>query len=109
MNKTIFCDIDGTIVDHGDQTILLPGVTAQFRKWIQEDCAIILTTGRKESLRASTVAMLAQHKIPYDVLLMGLPRGPRIIINDTKPSAPEEPTAIAVNLKRNEGLESVEV
>jgi uncharacterized HAD superfamily protein len=106
MNKTIFCDIDGTIVDHGDQTILLPGVKEQFKKWIQEDCMIILVTGRKESLRSSTIEMLAQHGIPYDTLIMGLPRGPRVIINDRKPNLPED-TAVGITLERNEGMEKL--
>lgn len=102
MPQTIFCDIDGTVVDHSDQTKLLPGVKEQFKKWVHEECMIILTTGRKESLRDSTVAMLAQHGLPYDLLIMGLPRGERIVINDRKPTG--EATVGCYNPYRNEGL-----
>jgi len=38
----------------------------------------------------------------YDILIMGLPRGERIIVNDSKPDGTK--TATAINLVRNKGF-----
>lgn len=104
---TIFLDIDGCIVRHSctsKNAILLPGVRAAFMAWIKSGYTIILTTGRKESLRQDTELMLRNLELSYDHLIMGLPRGPRLIINDRKPGSLRN-TALAINLTRNEGFE----
>ena len=57
---TIFCDIDGTLVTHSKPTnattpthklTLLEGTTEKLLEWDKLGYRIILTTGRKESLR----------------------------------------------------------
>lgn len=101
MAQTIFCDLDGTVFQHaGDE--ILDGVQEQFYKWVSEEAMIILVTGRKESLRKRTEEALAKYNLPYDLLIMGLPRGERIIVNDRKPSG--EATAGCYSPCRNEGL-----
>lgn len=116
MNKrphTIFLDIDGCILKHmgnlheiwleRDNPVILPGVVEAFNEWESKGYRIILTTGRKESMRELTVKQLAAVGIYYDHLLCGLGGGARYLINDLKPNS-DAPTAIAINLKRNEGL-----
>lgn len=104
--KTIFIDIDGTIFKHGTN-LILPGVKEKFQQWLREDCKIIITTGRKESLRQQTEEDLKARGVVYDLLIMGLPRGPRVVINDYKPDNPTVETAIGWTVKRDEGLESL--
>jgi len=114
--KTIICDIDGTISHHtGDITTihqdhlqLLPGVKERFMEWDRKGYNIILLTGRRESYRQATEQQLSDVGIFYDQLVMGVKNGQRILINDMKPNN-TDPTAIAVNLVRNEGMEKVNV
>jgi len=107
--KTIFCDIDGTLVEHtGDITKnttsqLLNNVIDSIKQWDKLNYKIILTTGRKESTRKKTEEQLSNLGIVYEQLIMGLPNGHRVIINDKKTNGIEN-TAYAINLVRNEGL-----
>ena len=117
--KTIICDIDGTLVSHvttpshmfEDTTRieLLPGVKEKFDEWDSKCYKIILLTGRKESMREQTVCQLRDLGIFYDQLIMGAGGGARVLINDLKPKEnhPDNPTAISINLNRNEGLKNV--
>jgi len=114
--KTLFIDIDGTLLHHfgvpNKQTlkdpVVLPEVLEKLAEWERKGYRIILTTGRKESERELTVKQLQSVGIQYDHLIMGLSRGDRVIINDIKPDS-DRPTAVAVNLIRNKGLEGVEL
>ncbi len=115
MNKTIFCDIDGTLLKHHgglypitqNEPEILPDVIDVISTWKGKDYKIILTTGRPESMRKLTVDQLNSVGIFYDMLIMGLPRGERIVINDTKPDGTK--TARAINIERNEGVRSVRI
>ena len=112
--KTIFCDIDGVVIEHcGDISIqskiepkILDGVIDCFKQWDIKGYKIILTTGRKESMRKDTEEQLRKVNIFYDYLLMGITGGIRIIINDRKLSSKED-TAIAICVDRNEGLKNI--
>ena len=114
--KTIFCDIDGTLVKHElpwknaipkKQLELLPGTIEKFSEWDAKGYIIILVTGRKESLRANTERQLAEIGIIYDQLVMGIGGGPRVLINDDKPNGTK--TASAVNIVRNFGISEIEI
>jgi phosphoglycolate phosphatase-like HAD superfamily hydrolase len=113
--KTIICDIDGTILYHYgslDRVILLPpsllpGVLEKFNEWNSKGYYIIFLTGRKESMRELTIKQLNSLGLYYDVLIMGAPRGERVIINDTKPDG--SITARAVPLERNKGLNTEDI
>ena len=109
--KTIFCDIDGTLWNHvggvPDQATckghkLLPNTKEAIDKWDRLGYRIILTTGRKESLRPKTEKELLRLGIVYDKLIMGLGGGVRILINDRKPNG-DKNTCYAVNVVRNKG------
>jgi len=114
---TIFCDIDGTLVTHSKPTDaqlpshklnLLDGTIEKILEWDKLGYRIILTTGRKESLRKVTEQQLAEAGIIYDQLVMGIGGGKRYIINDRKPNGTED-YAIAINLKRNQGIKNINI
>ena len=109
--KTIFCDLDGTLVKHSNpidtqnpNLILevLPGVHEKLKDWDMKGYTIIITTGRKESTRPATIKQLARAGIPYDQLIMGFGGGDRVLLNDKKPDG--RITAYAINLDRDKGL-----
>ena len=114
--KTIFLDIDGTILCHmGDvhkimtlDSFVLEGVVNKIIEWNKKNYNIILTTGRKESMRRVTEKQLEREGIVYDKLIMGLGGGQRIVINDVKPEE-TEPSAKAIVVLRNKGLEDINI
>tara|TARA_R100000734_G_C3319212_1_gene114644 strand:+ start:9478 stop:9840 length:363 start_codon:yes stop_codon:yes gene_type:complete len=112
---TIFCDLDGTLVEHSSPTQaqlpthklnVLDGTLEKLKEWERNGFTIILTTGRKESLRRVTKKQLEEAGIIYDVLIMGIGGGKRILINDRKLDRSED-YAIAINLDRNEGVKNL--
>ena len=115
MQKTIFCDIDGTLFQHWneglstqleDTAVLIPGARKMLDKWQAAGHMIILTTGRRESQRKMTEEQLARNNLYFDKLIMGLPRGTRLVVNDHK--AGQLPRAQAVSVLRNSNLISVD-
>jgi hypothetical protein len=115
--KTIFCDIDGTLVEHNSPSDVadprfklkvLDGTIEKLNEWDSKGYNIILVTGRKESLRFSTEIQLRNVGIFYDKLIMGIGGGERIVINDLKPNSTES-TALHFCLKRNEGISNIDV
>jgi hydroxymethylpyrimidine pyrophosphatase-like HAD family hydrolase len=114
--KTIFCDIDGTLIKHdspeisfksGYKMVLLEGTLEKLLEWDRLGYNIILTTGRKESMRAMTQEQLDEVGIFYDQLIMGLGGGERYLINDTKPDGTI--TARSISLERNEGIKNINI
>lgn len=112
--KTIFCDIDGTILKHvgalskiGYDQEVLPGVLEKFDEWQRRSYRIIITTARPESMRSLTENQLKNIGIAYHQLVMDLPTGPRYVINDNYPNG--EIRAFGVPVVRNEGLEKVDI
>lgn len=105
LSHTWFVDLDGTVLDHNGhltgQEKLLPGVK-EFWEEIPPGDHIVITTGRAEEYRESTLAFLDQQGLRYDTALFGLPLGERIVINDDKPGGLK--TAMAWNVKRNKGF-----
>ena len=114
-NKTYFIDVDGTIVKHVSnedldniletnqlfEEILLPGVHQLWSQFQPED-KIIITTARRESHRVLTEKIFSSNNLRFDSMIMDLPSGPRILINDTPDSLYKK--AIAINVKRNDGF-----
>ena len=115
--KTIFCDIDGTLVKHFPPTEtarpdismeILPGTLQKLLEWDKKGYNIILVSGRRESSRRQTEAQLSSLGIIYDHLILGIGGGKRYIINDRKPYGKED-YAIAINLERNSGIEEIDI
>ena len=114
--KTIFLDIDGTLIFHhgnvsmqlSQKPILLPGTIEKLNEWDKKGYNIILTTGRRESCRKQTENQLSELGIFYDYLIMGIGGGDRIIVNDRKPNSQED-TAAFFCLQRNVGISSINI
>tara|TARA_R100000734_G_C3307136_1_gene97670 strand:- start:286 stop:651 length:366 start_codon:yes stop_codon:yes gene_type:complete len=115
--KTIFCDIDGTLVEHmkpSEATMPfscmkpLPGAVDKLLEWERKGYNIILTTGRRNCARKQTEEQLANAGIVYDQLIMGFGGGKRYLINDRKPNGQED-YAVAINIERNTGIGNIEL
>lgn len=113
---TIFCDIDGTLVKHEPPSTscrsnhsleLLPGTLEKLMEWEKNGFRVILTTGRKESMRIVTEKQLSDAGIFYDLLIMGIGGGPRYLINDKKPNG--ENACFCISLDRNVGIKDVDI
>lgn len=116
LEKTIFLDIDGTLIKHHGQGLfgqlkqhpeLLPDVLGKLKEWDERGYTVILTTGRRECSRHVTEDQLAQMGIFYDQLIMGIGRGERVVINDCKTDGAS--TTRGITIKRNAGLTGVEL
>lgn len=113
---TIFCDIDGTLVKHcplyesckeTHKMELLPGSIEKLSEWELKGYRIILTTGRKESLRKVTEKQLSEVGIFYDQLIMGIGGGARYLINDKKPDGTM--ACFSFSPDRNYGISDIEI
>jgi dTDP-glucose pyrophosphorylase len=113
--KTIFCDIDGTIIKHVhrfsyvgfEPAIALKGVIDKFNEWDSKGHKIILTTARKESARMLTEKQLTDLGLCWDQLVMGVTSGERILIND-KHLESDRDRATSINLITDQGFEETE-
>ena len=113
--KTIFCDIDGTLIKHcspskiseSEDVSLLSGTLEKLEEWDSAGYNIILVTGRKESLRKHTERQLFKAGIIYDKLIMGIGGGTRYIVNDEKPDGTV--TCYSISLKRNSGIKDIDI
>jgi len=114
--KTLFLEIDGTLVKHENPSItskpshkmvVLKGTIDRLLEWNKKGYTIILTTGRRESNRELTEKQLQEAGIFYDQLIMGVGRGPRVVINDIKPDGMI--TAYSINVDRNIGISNIDI
>lgn len=114
--KTLILDIDGTLVMHHGKGLkgqfdeplqVLPGVIKKFHEWDTKSYNIILLTGRRESHRAETERQLRDAGLFWDQLVMGVGPGPRYLINDGRFDGTV--MTFAINVKRNGGLEEIDV
>ena len=108
--KTWIFDLDGTLVTHNayktGEDVLLPGVL-DFLQKIPPDDYILIITGREKEAKEQTIKFLNKVGIRFNEIIFEMPLGERILINDDKPSGLQ--TSFAVRLKRNEGLENLDV
>ena len=128
-NKTLFVDLDGTLLTHLtndqlDDIIQKHGArsfmhekplksTVSFLKKLKKANSknmIIFTTARDSKHKDHTIRVLQRLRIKYDNILFEINSGPRYIVNDMKPvgsvgnKLPYK-TAYAVNLTRNKGIQ----
>ena len=103
---TWILDIDGTLVRHNghltSRDVILPGV-AEFWKTIPDGDFVILLSARQEKFRSETIQFFRDNNLHFDALIMGLPTGERVLINDDKPGGLR--TALAVCVPRDVGLQ----
>ena len=103
--KTIFCDIDGVLVQNASNYFEpkwndASPINENINQIKNNHYYIVLTTSRPENEREATIEMLKKHGIPFDKLIMGLPHSQRVIINDFAATNPY-PSATAINVPRN--------
>lgn len=109
---TILCDIDGTIIQHENipdystDIVLLDGALEKMDEWYRDNAYVILTTSRNPDDREKLVKALSKQNIKYDSLVMGLPPGPRYLINDKKPYS-EITMAQSFEVKRDVGIKTI--
>ena len=70
---------------------------------------IVILTARPEGYRGTTEHQLRKANLMWDVLLMGMPTGQRVLINDRKVEESDIEMAIAVNLERDKGMEGLDL
>lgn len=102
--KTWILDVDGTLVKHNGYKIdgydtLLDGVK-EFFETLNPDDKVVLLTARKEEFLPALKDFLKENNICYDYLLIDMPMGERILVNDRKPSGLD--MAFAINKNRDE-------
>ena len=109
--KTLFLDIDGTLLKH-QHTItdvylqpaeVLPGVVEKINEWDSQGHTIILVTARKESTRELTEKQLRQFGLAWNHLIMGVGGGRRFLVND-KLNEGDINRAVGINVVTNEGF-----
>lgn len=111
--KTIFIDIDGTLIFQTTDSLglhsktVLPGVFKKWSEWRKRGYRIILTTARRESQRRATEEQLTNLGLSWDSMIMGAD-GTRVLINNFSTNS-TEPRAIAINLEKNKGLSEVDI
>ena len=115
-NKTIFTDIDGTLVHQVRfeeidpfSSVALPGVVEKMTQWFKEGHHIVLTTARPEELRDLTIQEMDLLGIPFHQLVMGIGRAERILINNASEERPQEVRAAAIQAEKNGGFQNVNI
>ena len=112
MSKTVFIDLDGTIVFHNYEPLkvkdkFLPGVLSFLKKLKDENFFCILTTNRSKEMAEPVILMLKKEiQFEFDREIFDLPVGVRVLINDNKN---EEVRAIAFAVNRNTGLTNLTI
>ena len=86
---------------------MIHGTVDKIREWDSKGYKIILTTGRKESLREVTVNQLSFAGIVYDQLVMGIGGGSRVLINDLRANGDQ--SAFVYQPARNEGIAGIDL
>jgi hypothetical protein len=109
--KTIFSDIDGTLIEqvrfeqlNPNIANVLPGVKEKMDEWYEAGHYIVLTTARPENLREITIQQMSVAGIRYHQLVMGIGREERILINNNSKGEPDNARAMAVAVGRDAGF-----
>ena len=105
---TIFCDFDGCLVDNGSKFGLKGWRTKAIKKNIESlnslsknnNIYLIITTSRPYSELFYVKKILNKNNIKYNNIIMNLPHGRRILVNDFSNTNPY-PSALAINIERN--------
>lgn len=112
-NKTIFIDLDGTLIEHQsspwnpDNDKILPGTIEKLKEWTNKGYKIILTTGRPLQFCVKVLNIFYSEGITFFQIVGNLPLGERILINDIK--FDKDKKASSIEVKRNEGIQNIEL
>ena len=113
--KTIFSDIDGTLIEQVrfedlDPNVVnvLPGVAEKMNEWYEAGHHIVLTTARPWNLELITKQQMETAGIRYHQIVMGIGREERILINNNSKGEPDNHRAMAVSVLRDGGFTNLE-
>ena len=113
--KTIFSDIDGTLIkqvrfEDLDPNVVnvLPGVAEKMNEWYEAGHHIVLTTARPWNLELVTKQQMENAGIRYHQIVMGIGREERILINNNSSKDPQRNRAFGVPVLRDGGFENLE-
>ena len=113
--KTIFSDIDGTLIEQVrfedlDPNVVnvLPGVAEKMNEWYEAGHHIVLTTARPWNLELITKQQMETAGIRYHQIVMGIGREERILINNNSSKDPQRNRAFGVPVLRDGGFENLE-
>ena len=113
--KTIFSDIDGTLIEQVrfedlDPNVVnvLPGVAEKMNEWYDAGHHIVLTTARPWNLELVTKQQMETAGIRYHQIVMGIGREERILINNNSKGEPDNHRAMAVPVARDGGFANLE-
>ena len=113
--KTIFSDIDGTLIEQirfedldPNVVNVLPGVAEKMNEWYEAGHHIVLTTARPWNLELITKQQMETAGIRYHQIVMGIGREERILINNNSKGEPDNHRAMAVPVARDGGFENLE-
>lgn len=107
---TMFVDCDGVLIKSsaeffypqwGETNGIEKNISVINKAYDSGKATIIITTSRKEEYRQITIDQLEKLGVKYHRIIFDLPHAKRILINDYSNSN-QYPTAIALNLKRDE-------
>lgn len=109
--KTWFLDFDGTLVEQrsykSDEDYILEDTLHFFKNVVKNEDFVVITTGREEEYRSRIESFMSKHGLKCDMIICGLPTGPRIVVNDIKPDGTK--TAYSFNVKRDYGVKHDEI
>jgi hypothetical protein len=105
---TVFCDIDGVLLENGGKYLrngwgLTPiEKNVQYLKSMIENnrITLVLTTSRDNSVIQSTLQALSEAGLQWHGVVCNLPHQQRILVNDFSNSNPY-PSAYSINLERD--------
>jgi len=113
--KTIFSDIDGTLIEqvrfedlNPNVVNVLPGVLEKMNEWYEAGHHIVLTTARPWDLELITKQQMETAGIRYHQIVMGIGREERILINNNSKGEPDNHRAMAVSVLRDGGFTNLE-
>ncbi len=113
--KTIFSDIDGTLIqqvpfEELDPNVVnvLPGVIEKMNEWYDAGHHIVLTTARPWNLELITKQQMETAGIRYHQIVMGIGREERILINNNSSKDPQRDRAFGVPVARDGGFSNLE-
>ncbi len=100
--KTWLIDIDGVVFYHNSHLESGDKIIPTFKKFIDnlnKDDVVILLTARESKYKKGTIESLKNNGIRYNYIIFDLPKGERIVINDSKPHGMI--TAVAISTERD--------
>tara|TARA_R110002020_G_scaffold46539_24_gene132429 strand:- start:5194 stop:5571 length:378 start_codon:yes stop_codon:yes gene_type:complete len=115
LRKTIFLDVDGTLVKHKgnlhdmltQEPIVINGTLEKLHEWRDQGYYIVITTARPKSNKNLLIEQLNAAGIVFDDIIIGLPSGRRVVINDKKPDMIH--TAAGITLERDKGIGDLKI